>query len=88
MFKKTSLWVLAGFGMLAIAGCATGSGRNYDSEINSLNSRMASLQAQLSQAESEKQALANKLDSALSDLEAAKAQPAAGKVSSQESDLK
>ena len=48
MSKKISVWVLAGFGMLLVAGCATGSNRPTDSEINSLNSQITSMQGQLS----------------------------------------
>jgi septal ring factor EnvC (AmiA/AmiB activator) len=48
MTKKINGLGLAVLGILFMAGCATTS-RNYQSDIDSLNSRITSLQAQLSE---------------------------------------
>ena len=74
MSKKTSLWILVGFGMLAIAGCATGSNRNTDAEISSLNSRVASLQNQLSAKDQEIAKLQGNLADQRAELNEAEAQ--------------
>lgn len=58
-----------------------------DQEISKLRDELAEQRAQLDQLEAEKQAMANKLDDAYSDLNAAKAKATAQKTS-QESDLK
>jgi chromosome segregation ATPase len=92
-------------GILAVAGCATG--RDYQADIDALNSRVSTLQGQLSAKdeeiarlqnqlgqqqsalageESEKRLLREKLDSALSQLEA-KANRAKS-TKAEESDLK
>ncbi len=87
--KKGHLNVLVLAGVVLLAGCATG--RNYQSDIDALNSRIsalqgqlsskddeiARLQGQLSQAEAEKQRLATTLS-----------KPAAAASKPQESDLK
>ena len=100
-----SLGTAAAIGLVLISGCAT-TGRNYQSDIDSLNSRVTSLQAQLSEkdqaisklqnqlgdqesaltrAESEKRELSDKLNSAMTQLDAASRKPI---VKPEESDLK
>ncbi len=92
MFKKMCVWAFLVMGIALVSGCATT--RNYQPDINSLNSKISTLenqlsakdeeisrlQSQLSQTETEKRALNDKLDQ----LEAAKRSA----VKSQESDLK
>lgn len=85
MFKKMNVGAWGVFMALAIAGCATGSNRNYDAQIGSLNSRVASLEAQLSEKNQEISKLQGELENANSQLNAAKA---VEKVASEESDLK
>ena len=86
------VWAFLVMGIALVSGCATT--RNYQPDINSLNSKISTLenqlsakdeeisrlQSQLSQTETEKRALNDKLDQ----LEAAKRSA----VKSQESDLK
>ena len=76
MFKKIHGGILVLGSVLLLAGCATG--RNYQSDIDALNSRISALQGQvsakdeeisklqdqLSQAEAERQRLNQKLDTA------------------------
>ncbi len=92
MFKKMRLWAFLAMGIALVSGCATT--RNYQPDIDSLNSKISTLegqlsskdqeisrlQSQLSQTETEKRALSDKLDQ----LEAAKRSA----VKPQESDLK
>lgn len=89
MKRLNFTWAFGLLGIFLLAGCATG--RNYQSDIDALNSRISVLQGQLqakddeisklqnqqteqqaalAQAESEKRLLGEKLDSALSQLEA------------------
>ena len=60
MFKRTRFWMISGAVIFLITGCAT-TGRNYQSDIDSLNSRIASLQAQLSEKDQEISKLQNQL---------------------------
>ena len=92
MFKKMRVWVFLVMGIVLVSGCATT--RNYQPDIDSLNSKISTLQgqlsskdeeisrlqSQLSQTEAEKRTLSDKLDQ----LEEAKRST----VKSQESDLK
>lgn len=50
MSKKIGSWFLI-TGLLFISGCATG--RNYQTDIDALNSRVSSLQGELSQKDQE-----------------------------------
>ena len=72
------VWVFLVVGIALVSGCATT--RNHQPDIDSLNSKILTLQSQLSQAEAEKRALSDKLDQ----LETAKRSAA----KPQESDLK
>ena len=60
MFRKINLWALFLIGVLAVSGCAT-TGRNYQSDIDALNSRITSLQGQLSEKDQEMSKLQNRL---------------------------
>jgi chromosome segregation ATPase len=51
MSKRIGSWVLI-TGFLFISGCAT-TGRNYQTDIDALNSRVSSLQGELSQKDQE-----------------------------------
>ncbi len=106
MHKKTSFWISLGL-LTMLAGCATTEATKVgQSDIDALNVRLSTLQAQLAekdaemaklenrmrdeeaaraQAEDEKRALSQKLDSALSDLKSAKTPV---KSVSSDSDLK
>lgn len=104
MHKKIGLFSAAVLSVLWLTGCATT--RNYQPDIDSLNSRITALQGQLSEkdqaiaklksqlgdqesqlsrAESEKQALSDKLNSAMSRLDEASKKPT---VKTVDSDLK
>ena len=92
MFKKMHVWGFLMMGIALVSGCATT--RNYQPDIDSLNSKISTLQgqlsskdeeisrlhSQLSQTEAEKRELSDKLNQ----LEKAKRSA----VKSQESDLK
>ncbi|MBI4352701.1 MAG: hypothetical protein HY593_02120 [Candidatus Omnitrophica bacterium] len=47
MFKRSGAAAAAAFLLFAVSGCATG-GRNYQGDIDALNSRVSLLQGQLS----------------------------------------
>jgi chromosome segregation ATPase len=51
MSKRIGSWVLI-TGLLFISGCAT-TGRNYQTDIDALNSRVSSLQGELSEKDQE-----------------------------------
>ncbi len=57
MFKKSFIPMIAA--MLLVSGCATG--RNYEADINALNSRLSALQGQLSAKEQEIDRLQNEM---------------------------
>lgn len=92
MFEKMRVWVFLALGIVLVTGCATT--RNYQPDIDALNSKILALEGQLSskdeeisrlrsqlnQAEAEKHTLSDKLDQ----LEAAKRSAA----KPEESDLK
>ena len=59
MKNKMNLWVL-GAGLLVFSGCATTS-RNYQPDIDSLNSKITTLQAQLSEKDQQISKLQNQL---------------------------
>ena len=64
MCKRAGLWAIMAFVLSIFSGCATtGSGRNTDAELGSLNSRVASLQGELSAKDQE----ISRLQSELSD---------------------
>ena len=50
MSKRIGSWIFVA-GLLLISGCATG--RNYQTDIDALNSRVSSLQGELSQKDQE-----------------------------------
>ena len=52
MFRKMNSWMLMLVSVLIISGCAT-TGRNYQSDIDALNSRISSLQAKASEKDQE-----------------------------------
>jgi chromosome segregation ATPase len=104
LFKKIKSLVLVVASFALVYGCAT-TGTGQQADIDAMNAKIASLQAQLSekdaemarlsnqmkqeeaareQAESERRTLSNKLDSALSQLEAKKS----ARVERPDSDLK
>ena len=60
MVRKMNSWVFLLAGVLIISGCAT-TGRNYQSDIDALNSRITSLQAELSEKDQEMSKLQNRL---------------------------
>ena len=60
MFKRMSLGAAMIAGLIFISGCTT-TGRNYQSDIDALNSRITSLQAQLSDKDQEISKLQNRL---------------------------
>ena len=60
MFKRMSLGVTLIAGFIFISGCATTS-KNYQPDIDSLNSRITSLQAQLSEKDQQISKLQNDL---------------------------
>ena len=66
MLKRIRLGTAAVIGLVLVSGCAT-TGRNYQSDIDSLNSRITSLQAQLSK----KDQAISKLQSQVGDQESA-----------------
>ena len=69
--KKLSV-VAALFALLTVSGCATAPQRNYSGDIDSLNSRVSSLQNELSDKDAEiarLQSQANSQDSALKQAE-------------------
>ena len=61
MFKSMSLGMTMIAGLIFISGCATTGGRNYQSDIDALNSRITSLQAQLSEKDQTMSKLQNRL---------------------------
>ena len=72
MSKKIGSWLFI-TGLLFISGCATG--RNYQTDIDALNSRVSSLQGELSQKDQEiarLQGEASQRESALAQAEADK----------------
>ena len=51
MSKKITAWALVGMCLLVASGCATG--RTYQTDVDGLNSRIASLQGELAQKDQE-----------------------------------
>ena len=75
MFKRMSLGTALIASLIFISGCAT-TGRNYQSDIDSLNSRITSLQAQLSEKDQQISKLQNQLGDQQSALNRAESQKA------------
>ncbi len=59
--KKISFWIAFLAPMALLAGCAT-SGRNYQTDVDSLNARVTALQGQLSAKDQEISTLQGKMD--------------------------
>jgi chromosome segregation ATPase len=59
--KKISFWIALLAPVALLAGCAT-SGRNYQTDVDSLNARMTALQGQLSAKDQEISALQSKMN--------------------------
>ena len=73
MIKKISLWVFLVGSIALVSGCATG--RNYQSDIDALNSKISALEGQLSAKDQEIARLQNQTtqqQAALSQAEAEK----------------
>ncbi|MBI3315807.1 MAG: hypothetical protein HYZ87_02395 [Candidatus Omnitrophica bacterium] len=65
MWRK-SMWAVLFAGVLTVSGCATG--RDYQTDIDALNSRVSTLQGQLSAKDEEITRLQNQLSQQQSDL--------------------
>ena len=87
MIKHVSLGTAMIAGLFFISGCAT-TGRNYQSDIDLLNSRITSLQAQLSEKDQEISKLQNQLGNQQTALSKAKSEKSAAPSKPEESDLK
>ena len=82
MFKRMRVWAFLAMSIALVSGCATT--RNYQPDIDALNSKISALEGQLSSKNEEISRLQIQLSSTASELEEAK-RPAA---KPQESDLK
>ena len=72
MFRKKQGLILMMVGLLALAGCATG--RNYQADIDALNSKIAALQGQLSAKDGEVSKLQSQLNQQQAELSRAESE--------------
>jgi len=55
-------WTAVAISALFLSGCATTSGRNYQTDIDALNARVTALQGQLAEKDEQISSLKNKVD--------------------------
>ena len=82
MFKRMRVWAFLAMSIALVSGCATT--RNYQPDIDALNSKISALEGQLSSKNEEISRLQSQLSSTASELEEAKRTAA----KPQEADLK